>query len=199
MTWSTGSRACSQTISSKASTRRSYPKPTSCPTPHRKRRMSNKAHNLARKKILWTEQRKELNKALVISRSRNKTDGCPSQMVGRVSYPLPSCRDEFDLLVPCVTDCVFACLAMALCESRGLASSQALLQASPHSSRLLYSSHDLHPSSTLTGQLYTWTTHSSTCRLTILRPTRHVNPAAHLISPQPLMLTYETLLQLLES
>lgn len=102
-------------------------KPTSCPTPHNKKKMSNKAHNPARKKILWTEQKKGHSTAVLTSRSRNKTDGFPSQMVGRVSCPLPSVA-AFDLPVPCVTYCVSACLAMPLCDSRGLASSQTSLQ-----------------------------------------------------------------------
>ncbi len=34
----------------------------------------------------------------------------------------------FDLLVPCVTYCEFACLTMALCESGGFASSQTFWQ-----------------------------------------------------------------------
>jgi hypothetical protein len=44
----------------------------------------------------------------------------------------------FDLLVPCVTYCVFACLTMALCESRGPVSSRTFSQ------HLLIRSRSLH-------------------------------------------------------
>jgi DNA mismatch repair ATPase MutL len=51
--------------------------------------MSNKAHNQARRRIIWIANKKAHNKVSAISRSKNKTDGYPSQMVGYVSYPIP--------------------------------------------------------------------------------------------------------------
>jgi hypothetical protein len=84
--------------------------------------MSNKVLSQVRRRIIWIENKKAHNKVSAISRSKNKTDGSPSQMVGCVSYSHPVVA-VVDLLVPCVTYCVFACLTMALCESQALLSS----------------------------------------------------------------------------
>ena len=115
--------------------------------------MSNKVHSQARRRIIWIVNQKAHNKVSAISRSRNKTDGSPLQMVGCVSYPCPL-SPYFDLLVPCVTYCVFACFDYGIVRIQRARFESGLLATSPHSSRLLHSSHDLHRSSPPVGPLY---------------------------------------------
>ena len=52
--------------------------------------MSNRVHSLAKSRIIWIANKKDkLAPVWVISRSRSKTDGFPSQMVGAVLFYIP--------------------------------------------------------------------------------------------------------------
>jgi hypothetical protein len=81
LTWPTNSLR-------KASTRLRLPKPTLWPTLHPKLSpMSSKTNTPATTRtLIWTEIKKVYKaKVSAISRSKSRTDGCPSQMVGHVS------------------------------------------------------------------------------------------------------------------
>lgn len=163
--------------------------------------MSNKVHSQVRRRILWIENKKAHNRVSAISRSKNKTDGSPSQMVGCVSYLHPLSQ-SFDLLVPCVTYCV---VARAGVFDHGIVRIQRarfepdlLATPPPHSSRLLHSKHELHRSSTLVGPLPFSATQHPSCLLTMPRPLRRprMTPAVLYMALPLLMLTSAILRQL---
>ena len=107
-------------------------KPTSCRTPHhRKRRMSNKVYTLATRRILWN--RKAHNKVSAISRSKNKTDGSPSPMVGCVSYPPLAPSPSSDLLVSCVTLLRVCVVDYGIVRIQSVPSDSDLFATPPHS------------------------------------------------------------------
>ena len=150
-------------FSREASTHLRLPKPTLWPTLHPKLiPMSSQTNTPATTTtLIWTEIKKVYKaKVSAISRSKSRTDGCPSQMVGDVSFSALAVCDwqflpEFDLLRPLRYPPPPArVLPMPLHRIRKTCWPAARRSGTSHSLRRLPShfSHDLHHSSTLVGQ-----------------------------------------------
>ncbi len=113
-------------------------------------RKQNKVHNQARSRIRWTENKKESNKVSEISRSKNRIDGFPSQMVGSVSI----LHFRFRLYViarPLRDSTARLRLDYGIVRTRWSGSPASYLGDSSHSSHPFPHNHDLHPSFPLVG------------------------------------------------
>ena len=180
--------------------------------------------SLAKSRIRWTES-KRVHKAQVsvTSKSKNRIDGFPSQMVGAVSFSpfhTPMCDHsvlKFDLLVPCVTVLRVSAMSSQVfavdvrecataCHLRWLHASSFSRQH-PHSPTRLPSkamiciAAPLQLASAVLGPLRVKL--PSTCLLMAPLPINHPSliqgQAPHHAPLLHQMLTYATLLQSLES
>ena len=173
--------------------------------------MSNRTLSLVKSRNIWIEiKRVHKAKVSVTSRSKSKTDGYLSQMVGNVSflYTTPFCATILakDMICcPLRYGTTPARLqGRQLYESEECTTVQRVLRQRPHSLRFYSSSHDLHRSA-LGRRSTRYFDHSGRMKSTCLledRPRRHPShrrpgTPRELLLRQ--MLTYVTLLQSLAS
>lgn len=126
-------------------------------------------YSQAGSRIRWTEIKKNYNKGLENSRSKNRTDGFLSQMVGFLPSPA-RCRFWLclNLCVPCVTLCNFALFGYATVRtSLSGRSTGPFLRHSSHPRSLPFVAslplfhHELHTSLLLVGAKLPFCTMSS--------------------------------------